>query len=87
MKLFKSGLRMWITAVSVASFLGGWIMFVHSPKPYRSSLPSDGILPTLEPLPPLFGPNDIGRQDQPLFAFQPGNRSNIGMPLFRTGGS
>ena len=33
MKGFKLGLRIWISAASVFSFLVGWILFAHSNKP------------------------------------------------------
>jgi hypothetical protein len=32
-KRFKSWLHVWITFTSLLSFLGGWIVFSHTPKP------------------------------------------------------
>ena len=88
MKLLKFGLRFWITVTSILSFLTGWIMLAHAPKPGSSSSSSTitSPLPTLEPLRPLseFESGDDGFQDQSLFNFQPQNQFR---PSFRTGGS
>lgn len=91
MKLIKLGIRFWLTIVSVVSFVGGWIMLVHAPKPYQGSSQQTNLtpIPTLEPLQPLSdfntGGNDFQSQ-QPLFSVQPQMRSRIS-PFFRTGGS
>jgi hypothetical protein len=90
MKLLKIGIRFWITLTSVLSFLTGWVMLAHAPKPNQSGSISAGVaapLPTLEPLTPLsnFGSDD-NSQNQPLFSVQPSVRSQF-RPAFRTGGS
>jgi len=85
MRLLKFGLRFWITLASVFSFMGGWIMLVHAPKPSQPSQPLDtAAIPTLEPLPPLsdFGFQENNFQSQQFFNMQPRQRS-----FFRTGGS
>jgi hypothetical protein len=46
MKKFKNGLHVLITAASMLSFLGGWAILAHSPKPVQPLEP----LPTLEPV-------------------------------------
>ena len=89
MKLLKLGLRFWITVTSLFSFLAGWILLAHAPKPNQSGSPASGAvspLPTLEPLQPLsdFAPGDNNLQNQPLFGFQPRNQAR---PFFSTGGS
>ncbi len=91
MRLVKSALRFWITFASVISFVGGWIVLAHSPKPVQFNLSSSNgtaPLPTLEPLAPLsgFDARDDNSQNQPLFNIQPRtfSRSN---PFFTTGGS
>jgi len=89
MKLLKLGIRFWITITSLLSFLVGWIMLAHAPKPDQSGwLASSSVAPlsTLEPLRPLsaFEPGTDGFQDQPMFGFQPRNQFR---PFFRTGGS
>jgi len=91
MKLLKNGIRFWVTISSVLSFLTGWIMLAHAPKPNQASSVSTNIsapLPTLEPLRPLsdFGSDDNSFQNQPLFNVQPSVRSQF-RPSFRTGGS
>ncbi len=61
MKLFKFGLRLWIMLTSVMSFLAGWIMLAHAPKPVQNSSPSSvniAPLPTLAPLPDLGSSNN-----------------------------
>ncbi len=90
MKIVKVGIRFWMTLVSLFSFVGGWIMLVHAPKPFQgNSSQSDNttILPTLEPLAPLsdFGAGQNSEQNQPLFNVQPPAR--FISPMFRTGGS
>jgi hypothetical protein len=94
MKFLKFGLRLWITGVSLLSFLAGWIMLGHAPKPNQSGSSSQAIaapLPTLEPLPSLSqdGGNSFQNnsfQNQPFFSNQPRN-SFRQSPFFSTGGS
>jgi hypothetical protein len=91
MKFLKIGIRFWITITSVVSFLTGWVMLAHAPKPVQPSSTSTDVatpLPTLEPLNPLstFGSDEGNVQNQPLFSVQPSVRSQF-RPGFRTGGS
>jgi len=91
MKFLKLGIRFWITITSVLSFLTGWILLAHAPKPMPSSSGATTVatpLPTLEPLnsPSRFGSDDDNFQNQPLFSVQPNTRSQF-RPSFRTGGS
>jgi hypothetical protein len=90
MKLLKIGIRFWITLTSVLSFLSGWVMLAHAPKPNQATFSSSSVaapLPTLEPLNPLSGSDDNNNfQNQPLFSVQPSVRSQF-KPAFRTGGS
>lgn len=58
MKMMKVALRFWIALTSVASFLVGWAMLAHAPKPVQAKTlsaeaPSVVLtpLPTLAPLP------------------------------------
>ncbi len=92
MKLLKLGIRFWITTSSIFSFLIGWILLAHAPKPdqtgalgNRSNAP--GTLPTLQPLTPLdqFPAGDDGVQNQrPFFTIPSRNQAR---PFFSTGGS
>ena len=93
MKIFKFGLRLWITITSILTFIVGWVMLAHAPKPSQSSSSSQAIatpLPTLEPLPGLFQENGKTVQNNDLqnqslfFNNQPRFRQN---PFFSTGGS
>jgi hypothetical protein len=92
MKFLKLGLRLWITIASLFSFIVGWIMLGHSPKPVQASSSSNSVvapLPTLAPLPPLNSDNGINVQNQQLFFDnqsqpQPSFRPR---PFFSTGGS
>jgi hypothetical protein len=91
MKLLKIGIRFWLTLTSVLSFLTGWVMLAHAPKPDQTGFSSSNVaapLPTLEPLHPLShsSDNDSNFQNQPLFSVQPSVRSQF-RPAFRTGGS
>ena len=92
MKLLKFGLRFWIAVSSLLSFVTGWIMLAHAPKPVqtnRSSLVAATPLPTLAPLPPLSEFDSAGGnfQDQPLSSIQPHSRSRFFGSFFSTGGS
>jgi hypothetical protein len=91
MKLLKTGIRFWITITSVLSFLTGWVMLAHAPKPNPASSASTNViapLPTLEPLnaPAGSGSEENNFQNQPFFGEQPSVRSQF-RPSFRTGGS
>jgi hypothetical protein len=93
MKLLRFGLRFWITLTSVVSFVGGWIMLAHAPKPNQqnsvySNITSQAV-PTLEPLPPLsdFNAGGSNNQDQPFSLFQQQQPSFGFRPRFQTGGS
>jgi hypothetical protein len=88
MRLIKFGLHFWIALTSIISFLMGWIMLAHSPKPVETGArasSSAASLPTLSPLPALDLNNDTVIQS-PSFLGQPS--TNLGSsPVFRTGGS
>jgi hypothetical protein len=94
MKLFKFGMRFWITLTSVFSFLVGWIMLAHSPKPVEASAaqPSSSVspLPTLAPLQPLNFSNNGGIQQQQFSVIPPAPPAQSFFspaPVFSTGGS
>ncbi len=90
MKLFRFALNIWITGISVLSFLIGWVALAHSPKPVQhtqATVNNMAPLPTLAPLQNPFG-GDGGNN----FNFQsPSNSFNnfngAPAPIFRTGGS
>lgn len=88
MKNFKIGLRIWIAAVSVVSFIVGWVMFAHSGKPVSILGQSSQLQPVqasqLQPIPTLpplnFNDPQLSTQNiqplpQPQTLFQPRLRS------------
>ncbi len=91
MKLFRFALNIWITIASVVSFLIGWAVLAHSPKPVQPSTSQSPVvnvtpLPTLTPLQNFqFG----GDNNQPNFQVQapPPVQNIMPQPLFQTGGS
>ncbi len=88
MKLLKFGLRFWIALTSVFSFMVGWAMIAHSPKPVQPISASSSVLalPTLTPLQPLdFNSNTNGSQSSPLVVQSPSRFAQA--PIFKTGGS
>ncbi len=91
MKILKLSLRLWISIASLFSFMVGWIMLAHSPKPSQPSASPQSVvtpLPTLEPLQPLNSDDNSGGIQNQQFFFdnqaQPVFRSR---PFFSTGGS
>lgn len=87
MKIIKTVLHYWFAIVSLLSFLVGWGMLAHSLKPIQpaqttimnsASLP---VLPTIQ----AFG-NGSGNGSGLNFS-APGNKSNVGFPILRSGGS
>jgi hypothetical protein len=92
MKPSKDGLRIWIAGASIASFMGGWSLLAHAPKPAplitssqnpSVSEPALTPLPTLQPLPQLNG----STQAQTLQPLQPIPQTRSFFPRMRTMGS
>lgn len=103
MKIMKLALRFWIALTSVISFLIGWAMLAHAPKPVQAKTlqPEFRIqvtpLATLVPLPSMdFSASVSGGgvqvppitiQQPPAVIQQPPVASFSQAPLFSTGGS
>jgi hypothetical protein len=99
MKPLKLALRIWITVTSVLSFLVGWALLSHAPKPASifssqttTTSASDPLtvdpLPTLAPIPSLdslISNPDTAVNLQPLPSFT--NNTNTFTPRLRTRGS
>ena len=88
MKIYRKVLRYWIAIASVFSFLGGWIILAHSPKPVQTTTtqPANAqltVLPTLAPLPAF----NSGVNNNGLNSTSNNSQINSGMPLLRTRGS
>jgi hypothetical protein len=101
MKPLKLALRIWITITSLLSFLVGWALLSHAPKPasiFSSQTTSSSVsapaavdpLPTLVPIPSLdnilTNPNTTVNI-QPLPSFTNNTANNNFFPSFRTRGS
>lgn len=97
MRPMRVALRFWLAVSSVLSFLVGWMMLAHAPKPVQSGSPSASApsaalvpLPTLEPLAPLGLSEPLGGAEMasPQFQLlQPSPRVSAQIPFFSTGGS
>lgn len=88
MKLFRKLLRYWIAFASIISFLAGWVILAHSPKPVQAASAQSSI--TLPNLPPIqaYG-NDGSNNGQNFFSNSTPNnpQSSTGFPILRTRGS
>ena len=89
-KPFKIFLRYWFAITSVLSFMAGWIILAHSPKPVQPTKANNDIAP-LPTLPPIqtFG-NDNNNNAFGFFSnnnVQTNSQSGLGFPRMRTGGS
>ena len=97
MHLTKTVLRSWIAFTSLSSFLVGWIMLAHSPKPVQASggmnAPKSVAIrsvPILAPLPELDLSGNLGSggAGAPQFNVQQSPPRFLSQsPLFTTGGS
>ncbi len=89
MKLFRKLLRFWIAIASLLSFLGGWVILAHSPKPVQTQAETVQS-PALPALPPIqaYGSN-VNNNGLSFFSNNaPTNSQPItGMPRLRTRGS
>ncbi len=89
MKLFRKLLRYWIAIASVLSFLGGWVILAHSPKPVQAQAVTvqSPALPTLPPI-QAYGSN-VNNNGLGFFSNNaPANsQPSIGTPRLRTRGS
>ena len=80
MKYWKNIIRVWFTLASLASFLVGWSVLAHAPKPNQFNPADMPPLPKLDPVPSL---NDVMLSGQSFNLVQPSRRA-FGL---RSGGS
>jgi hypothetical protein len=88
MKPFKIFIRYWFAITSVLSFIAGWIILAHSPKPVQPTSANNSNVPqSIFPPAQTFGngsSNGFG-------LFSTGPQSNLqsgqSFPRMRTGGS
>jgi hypothetical protein len=84
MKAYKTLLRIWIAAVSVFSFVAGWVFFAHSNKPVSLLQIPSAQVQTITNQPAWQTPNLTQPSWQiPSVQGQP----SFGRPRLRTGGS
>ena len=84
MKLFKRGMRVWITIASMFSFFGGWILLAHANKPAPLQYSQPAITaPTTSPSIQTFNPSFSSGG----FSFPRQNLPSFNRPVLRTGGS
>ena len=88
MKLFRKLLRYWIAFASIISFLAGWVILAHSPKPVQAASAQPSV--TLPNLPPIqaYG-NDGSNNGLNFFSNSAPSspQSSTGFPILRTRGS
>ena len=91
MKPLKTTLHIWIAVASTLSFLGGWAMLAHSPKPTQPTQASVVAVTPLPTLPPIqFFNNGFANstfQNSIATNPQPSPLISSGAPLMRTRGS
>jgi hypothetical protein len=87
MKMFRKALRYWFAIASVISFLGGWAILAHSPKPVTSVTVQPAAIPNLPPI-QAYGSN-VNNNGLGFFSnnAQTAPQANTNMPLLRTRGS
>jgi hypothetical protein len=83
MKFWKSLIRVWFTLASLASFLVGWAVLAHAPKPNQFNSSNVPAMPKLDPVPSL----DQVMSDQSQGLFQSSQPSNRQVMVLRSGGS
>ena len=82
MKFWKSLIRVWFTLASLASFLIGWAVLAHAPKPNQFNPANVPAMPNLDPVPSLNQVMLSGQSDSLGFN-QPMQQTQI----LRSGGS
>ncbi len=81
MKIWKIVIRAWFTLASLASFLLGWAVLAHAPKPNQFNPANVSPLPQLAPVPSL---EQVMSSSQSQSFFSAQNQNQM---VFRSGGS
>lgn len=86
MKLWKNLIRIWLTLISLISFLVGWVVLAHAPKPNQFNPANGPAAPKLDPVPSIdqLVPADGSRSQIFVNPSQPRQQR---MPVLRSGGS
>lgn len=88
MKPLKIFLRYWFAFTTILSFIGGWIILAHSPKPVQPTTANNSTLPQ-SIFPPVQNPGNGSNNGFGFFSTGPQSNFNSGQtfPRIRTGGS
>ncbi|HLO29105.1 MAG TPA: hypothetical protein VK249_08225 [Anaerolineales bacterium] len=81
MKFWKTVIRIWFTLASLASFLVGWVVIAHSPKPNQFKASDIPPMPKLEPVPSL---DQVVLSNQSDNFIRPSQQHTV---ILRSGGS
>jgi hypothetical protein len=81
MKLWKTLIRIWLTLASLVSFLVGWVVLAHAPKPNQFTPSNLPAAPRLDPVPSL---SDFTTSNRSQVVVRSRQQS---MPVLRSGGS
>ena len=89
MKLTKIFLRYWFAITSVLSFVAGWVILAHSPKPVQPSTTTNGPVPQSNsaPIQTFSVPNSKTTNSNNGFGLFLSPSNNSGGFSIRTGGS
>jgi hypothetical protein len=90
-KISKKIMHYWFVFASVLSFLAGWALLAHSPKPVQPVSTDTANFAPLQSASPIQIFGDDGRRSRSsgsgLSPFVPNSQPSTGLPLMRTGGS
>jgi hypothetical protein len=84
MKLWKNAIRIWFTLASLASFLVGWAVLAHAPKPNQFNASNVPAMPRLDPVPSLEQMMISGQTESQSFGFSQRRQQSR---ILRSGGS
>ena len=84
MKLWKNAIRIWFTLASLASFLVGWAVLAHAPKPNQFNASNVPAMPRLDPVPSLDQMMISGQTQSQSFGFSQRRQQTR---ILRSGGS
>ncbi len=91
MKLWKILIRIWLTLASVVSFVVGWVVLAHAPKPNQFKPSNVPAMPKLDPVPSLDQVMNSSNDNQSQSFFQQLQQAQPQpvqrMPMLRSGGS
>ncbi len=88
MKIWKNLIRIWLTLISLISFLVGWVVLAHAPKPKQFTSANIPAAPQLAPIPSLDQViNSDQSQGQSFFNNVQSASPFQSRPVLRSGGS